>query len=67
MFDILERKSGVDLIERGEYGDPIQYYSIEIFNPNDEDDTTYQINCRSKADAQQLFNLITCNTIAVKT
>ena len=55
MMNLLERSNGIDLIERGEYGDPFLSYSVEIFNPDNENDTTYEISFGSYEKAKIMF------------
>ena len=55
MKNILERRDGVDLIESGEWGDPMLDYSVEIFDPDNEESVAHEICCKSKAEAEGLF------------
>lgn len=51
---LLDRHDGVDIIEE-QHTDGNKSYTIELFDPNDEDATTYEILCTSKEQAEQLF------------
>ncbi len=65
MKDILKRKDGVDLIVSGEYGDPFQDYSLELFDPDNEDGITHEIPCKGKKEAESLFNRICVNGMPI--
>ena len=65
MKDIIKRKNGVDLIESGEYGDPFLCYSIELFDPDIEEARVYEIPCKSKEEAESLFNRILNNSLPI--
>ena len=58
MRNLLDRVDGTDLVESGEWGQPWKEYSIEIFDPDNEESLAHIIPCKDKEEAQDIFKRI---------